>query len=104
MPKKIIVGAVLVCGILGIWYWHFGGREDVPSDGDGTDSARIELQKAEDANGRIQERIGEAKSTADAIEESTVRYGELARDAETILADCERVTGAIRSRAEENPS
>ena len=103
MEKKF-VALVLVGGILVFSYWYNFSREDVPSDGDGADEARIELQKAEDDNGRIQERIGEAKSTACAIEESAVRIGELACDAETILADCERITGAIRSRAEENPS
>lgn len=78
-----------------------GGRKDVSDNGNRADAARNELESAAGDNGRIEERIGEAESTAKRIEESAQLSGELAGEAEDILADCQRIVGEVRQRGAE---
>ncbi len=98
--KKVVLALLLLGALLGFTLW--GGRENVPSDGDGALDVRIELDEARDLNIAIEERVREAKETAGHIAESIDRNGELACHAEEVIADCRRILGEIRSRGSEN--
>ncbi len=82
-------------------YFFLCSRENIPDDGSGACAARNELESARDDSTGIQERIGEAEKSADRIEESARRSGQLADEAESIARECEQIIEAIRRRAEE---
>lgn len=98
--KKVVVALLLLCALLGYALWR--GRENVPSDGDGAVDVRIELNEATDFNLAIEDRVREAKRAAGNIAESIDRNGELALEAEAVIAECQRILGEIRSRGTEN--
>lgn len=78
------------------------GRENILDDGGGTAAIRDELESAGDDSAGIQERIGDAKKSAERIEESARRNGQLADEAESIARECQQIIEAIRRRAEES--
>lgn len=88
--------------VLGIAFYLYGGRQDLPSDGNGTQPVRNELESASDDSKRVQERIGAAERTADGIEKSVERSGQLAGETAGIITECQQLIGTIRRRAEEN--
>lgn len=95
----ILLAIVLVL-LLAIFL--FGGRENVPSDSNRTQDARIELESATDDNRGVEERIGAAKESADRIEESAERSGQLIDEAERLTRDCQQIITRIYRRGEES--
>ena len=102
MNGKVKACIAILAAILLAAFCLSGGRENLPSDGNGAGTARDELESAAGDSSKIQERIGDAEKSADRIEESARRSGELADEAESIVRDCQRIIEAIRKRAEES--
>lgn len=96
-PILLAIALVLLLAI-----FLFGGRENVPSDSNRTQDARIELESATDDNRGVEERIGTAKESADRIEESAKRSGQLIDEAERLTRDCQQIITRIYRRGEES--
>lgn len=77
--------------VLLLAFFLFGGRENVPSDSNRTQDTQIELESIADDNRGIEERIGAAKESADRIEESAERSGQLIDEAERLTRDCQQL-------------
>ena len=81
--------------VLLLAFFLFGGRENVPSDSNRTQDTQIELESIADDNRGIEERIGAAKESADRIEESAERSGQLIDEAERLTRDCQQIITTI---------
>lgn len=97
---SVLLLAMLLAVGVGIFVLRSGA--DVPSDGNRADRARNELDEAANTGAAIEERIGRAEEAARRIEEGTQRNGELARAAEDLIGDCQRIVEGIRCRGEES--
>lgn len=100
VKKKVAIAGLALFALLGYALWR--GRENVPSDGDGALDVRIELNEAADLNRAIEDRVSEAKTAAGHIAESIDRSAEFADEAESIIADCQRILRQVRSRGSED--
>lgn len=88
--------------VLLLAFFLFGGRENVPSDSNRTQDTQIELESIADDNRGIEERIGAAKESADRIEESAERSGQLIDEAERLTRDCQQIITRIYRRGEKS--
>ncbi|WP_370839045.1 hypothetical protein [Phascolarctobacterium faecium] len=96
-PILLVVALVLLLAL-----YFFSGRENVPSDSNRTQDARIELESIADDNRGVEERIGAAKESDDRIEESAERSGHLIDEAERLTRDCQQIITRIYRRGEES--
>ncbi len=96
-PMLLVAALVLLLA-----FFLFGGRENVSSDSNRTQDTRIELESIADDNRGIEERIGSAKESADRIEESAERSGQLIDEAERLTRECQQIITRIYRRGEES--
>lgn len=109
----------LLCYLLGLVIGFSGGylcfRENVPGDGNGADTAREELNRAQDSERQTEAGLGEAKDRADRItgeigdsqrgireaERSAGRIEEENQRAGNIIEASQSILSNIRERGEE---
>lgn len=109
----------LLCYLLGLIIGFSGGylcfRENVPGDGNGVNSAREELNRAQDSERQTEAGIGEAKDRADRItdqigdsqrgigeaERSSLRIEEENQRAGDLIGESQSILSGIRERGEE---
>ncbi len=100
---KIHSGLCLLALLLvALAFFVLGSGKDIPGDGNANLPIGRELESAAADSAGIQERIGDAEKSADIIEESAWRSGQLADEAESITRDCKQIIETIRRRTEES--
>ena len=91
----------VILAVFGFTIYFYSCGEKLPSNREGVDSVRNELESATEDSRRVQDRIQAAERTTSNIETSTERIGQFADEARSITEECQHIIDEIRRRAEE---